>query len=361
MSAEVTANKYRGPYKYKGKRWFVFYDWQIGFENGKPKYKRFQNSGNIARLKTAREKTKELNRIFRETKEKLENGFDPVRRFTPKLGELKGALTMAIDLKEAEGSRPETIRDYEAAAKRLLDYFGNCDPTRITTRELRQFLIASYENNTSRNALKGWAASLFSVMVEEEILADNPFKKIKRFRQEVKRKNRPFSSKDLKRIYEHIKKEDPKMILPFQLIYFQLIRRTEMTRLKREDFQNGKIFVTPSSAKTRTKKAIPWFDHVKIPDIPPNHYILGQRFRPGLRPLNPGSLTVRFTAILKSLEIEGNFYSLKGTGVKDMLNAGTNPYAVLQLGRWSSFKEMATYCQSFGIDLDPKEFKFTLS
>jgi hypothetical protein len=49
--AKRNAKKYRGPYKNKGRRWFVCYDWLIGYQNGKPKYKRFQESGDLGRIK----------------------------------------------------------------------------------------------------------------------------------------------------------------------------------------------------------------------------------------------------------------------------------------------------------------------
>lgn len=74
--------------------------------------------------------------------------------------------------------------------------------------------------------------SLFQVLVDREIILNNPFKNFKKHKEYGSRKNLAFNEDQISEIKKNIEEKDPELWLFIQFIYYCFLRPNEIRQLE---------------------------------------------------------------------------------------------------------------------------------
>lgn len=104
--------------------------------------------------------------------------------------------------------------------------------------------------------------SLFQVLVDREIILNNPFKNFKKHKESESRKNLAFNEDQISEIKKNIEEKDPELWLFIQFIYYCFLRPNEIRQLEHRynHLEDKKIFI-PSNISKNGKEG-----YVSIPD-----------------------------------------------------------------------------------------------
>lgn len=138
--------------------------------------------------------------------------------------------------------------------------------------------------------------------------------------------------------------------------YYCFIRRTELTKLKASDVNLKEGFITISGENSKNKKS----DNVTIPNslfplllkhlkgAKPDYYLLSKKkIEPGKEQIHPKKVSDEWTKFRNKYKIEKKYqwYSLKDTGITDLLNSGVPSIKVRNQARHHDLKMTETYTQ----------------
>lgn len=138
--------------------------------------------------------------------------------------------------------------------------------------------------------------------------------------------------------------------------YYCFIRRTELTKLKVSDVNLKEGFITISDENSKNKKT----DNVTIPNaLQPllqkhlenakqNDYLFSRNnFEAGETKMPPKKISDEWTKFRKVYRVENKYqwYSLKDTGITDLLNSGVPSIKVRNQARHHDLKMTETYTQ----------------
>lgn len=152
----------------------------------------------------------------------------------------------------------------------------------------------------------------------------------------------------VREIGEWTKEHDPYFHFACQILYYCFIRPVEMTRLKISDFNLQECTVTiPASASknkrtqsvTLPKKVLLEGVELGIFSKPVSYHVFSERLRPGQEQIDPKIFRDHWRKVSDALKLkkEWKFYSLKDTGITEMLRQNTTaPVNVKDQARHSS-------------------------
>lgn len=188
--------------------------------------------------------------------------------------------------------------------------------------------------------------------VSKDWLKENFVNSIPRKKKQPKK--RQVLSESIKEKVKKIEDFDKHYFTLCMLTYFCFIRRTELTKIKVRDVNlyGGYINVLSENSKnTKTESVtipngfLPIIsDHLKDADI--NDYLFGSGdFKPSKNQLNPKKVSDTWAKYRKILAIpsEYQFYSLKDTGITDLLNTGIPAIKVRDQARHYDLRITETY------------------
>lgn len=156
---------------------------------------------------------------------------------------------------------------------------------------------------------------------------------------------------------EKIKELDKEMFNYFVLCmctYFCFIRRTELCKLKVSDIHLSENYIIIDENISKNRKT----EHVTIPnqlkiylqkhiaEAGADFYLFSKNdFKPGIEQLQPKKISDTWTKIrtLKNIASEYQFYSLKDTGITDLLNSGIPAIKVRNQARHYDLKITESY------------------
>jgi len=294
------------------KEWFVYYSFRD------PKSRKLKRQSHIKaganRHKSMRVRLKVLKTLQRNLFLLLENGFNPYEDNTTNKERFLGKQEKTIDQTEIVSIKPATTSNKEQQVeidkievineisiseafkfgleikKRELNsnsYNGyvshiNRFEKWLTEKELNDKGISTitkplaieYLNSVlhvsssrNRNNYRASISSLFTTLEDNELIKDNFVKKIKNLKTTPER-NKTYTPKMQKDIYEYMQKNDPILLLFVKFISYNLLRPIEVCRLKIEDIDvNDKKLYVKAKNKAVKIKIIP--DHLlkEIPDL----------------------------------------------------------------------------------------------
>ena len=169
-------------------------------------------------------------------------------------------------------------------------------------------------------------------------------------------KNRSVIPNDvLLQIKSYLEKENKHFLLACYILHYLFVRPHEMTFLKIKDISREKKTLTLNGAYTKNghdaivtipNHVIALMEELDIFSAPPDFYLFGKKFRPGMTPI----LAERFSRfwvdnVKKTLGLSDfyKFYSLKDTGITNMIKAKTDLLTVRDQARHSSVKVTNIY------------------
>ncbi|MDR0941193.1 MAG: site-specific integrase [Bacteroidales bacterium] len=310
---------------------------------------------------------------------KLSQGWNPF--FVHEDGRLLEPLHVVIEkfLKEKERElRPNTLRSYNSMiGKELLLWAQKNYPT-ITASTFSKNIAVRYmdfiaekgKSNISYNNTKKTLSSFFCWCVEKCYAKENPFAGIKSKRKEEKK--RILVTADVReQITAYLEKENNiGMQVALNLVYQSLLRPKEINEIRLKDvFLSEKYILVPGVVAKNHKErkatlsnaTIELLQKLNIEKLPKDYFLLGGN-QPG-RSLIPHKQQadrnrinknwVRLKKILKFPK-EMQLYSLRDTGITDMLKSGIDDLTVMQHADHHSLEMTTQYAKHIDTGLVQK-------
>ncbi len=318
-------------------------------------------------LKSVSERRKLGKRMVLEVNKRLGRGWNPFINEDEFRGYTRFSQVCKIFLDRTEkevrnnDKRPDTLRSYASFLKNFqffLSEIGESDMFALKFEHslLRDFIDHIYydrENSArTRNNYLHFFNTFSEWMIRRQYISKNPTLRIEPL--PVSRKTRiVIPDEVLKHIFEYLKKVSPQYHILCLMCYYCLIRRTEMTKIRVRDIilKNSVIYITSETAKN--KKNLP----VTIPDILlpelANHlkkannqdFVFGTNFLPGPASIHPKKISDQWDKLRSKLNLpqEYQWYSLKDTGITNLLKAGVPLISVRDQARHHSSNQTDAY------------------
>lgn len=295
------------------------------------------------RIRNTRERSKYATLLCAEINRKLYNGWNPLMGEDPaaakRVSIVEGA-TNFVRQKEKD-LRKDTVRSYRS---KLSFFVIWCEKAGISEWLCGRFskahatnLLNEYAHGGrsaySYNSMLQFLKSLFRSFVADGIAPHNPFAAFKGKKRETKRRV-TIPKQDRKRILDYFHKRGMgEYVAMTRLCFRYLIRPKEilMLRIRDIDFDTGLLRVPPEVSKNHTERTIAlgydvmkYFQELLKTGCHSDDYIFSTDFKPGTRLHTTKNLFAVWQKMRTSLSMPDayHFYSLKDTGITEMLESG---------------------------------------
>lgn len=342
---------------YKGNDSFVYF-YATDPLTGKLKRKRIKL--NHIKRKTERDRYAQF--LCHQLNEKLYEGWNP---FVEQLGSKAVTITSAIDqflADRAKSTRKATIDSYSSFSGFFKEWLslaklsGNFVFT-LDHKHLRSYMDyidnrSSISNRTYNNHIS-FLVLLFDFFIERDFIKENPAKKLKKRKVDSKKRGiiPPSVRSEIK---EYLQKNNPCFYQVVLLCYRCLIRPKEITMLKLRYYDpvDGMLTIPSDVAKNHHERVIALPDELRdyfdrILHIPSDWYLFSnsRTFEPGPKRLAHTRISGYWAMMREELKLPDSyqFYSLKDTGITEMLEAGVPPKFVKELADHHSLEMTERY------------------
>ena len=350
-------------------RWYIeFYGWDV--QKKKLLRKRFYEVNNFA---SEQDRRLYANRIIQQLNALLKEGYHFDLNKVPPDAEseqtlsytLRDAISHALEIKKPS-VRKASYPSYKSTVQLFLKWVDNYHLSGLDVTnfdKLRAVYFDDYllvECGYTAKTVNGHIAymkSLFQVLVEREIILNNPFKNIKKHKESQSSKNLAFNVDQITRIKKIIEEKDPQLWLFIQFIYYCFLRPNEIRQLEHRyvHLDDKKIFI-PSQISKNGKDG-----YVSIPDNFYNLLLESEYFnrkqqyifqarRQG-EPISKNVMCRRFHELIKDLKLGEDYtlYSWKHSGVVAAYNAGVDIKTIQSQCRHQSLEQTDIYLKSLGL------------
>ena len=336
--------------------------------------KRTRLSSVVNRYRTVRERRIAAQELVEEINRKLAGGWSPLhqtedsRLYTP----IADLCNKFVAAKEREGVRPTTLTNYRSYTGLFLRWcedtgrsrkcsgtFLRVDAVQYMDSVLEKGNGNRHYNNTMKALRCFWQWSL-----EHCYCRENPFAGLKLLPKTAKKRILvdPVSRQ---RVSDYFKREKPQMLLVCQLVYSSAIRPKEISniQLKHIDLDRHYILIEAENAKngkarcatiTREieKYLVPLVEKYKNGD----YYLFGtgKQMLPSVGPARRNYFTKCWDKMRRDLLLpkEMQLYSLRDTGLTDLLHAGVDQLTVQHHADHSSLAIQNIYTDHFDSGLN---------
>lgn len=201
----------------------------------------------------------------------------------------------------------------------------------------------------TRNNYLGWLKTFAKWLLQKSMIESDPTQGIPNLRKKARGKNRDVIPDEvLRRISEYLKVENRHYLLACYLLHYVFVRPHELALLRISDFnlREKTLLIHWNVAKNWQDAVVTLPLHVvelmvdlDIFRSPGNYYLFSDDFRPGATFRSEKSFRDYWTRhVRKALGFSERykFYSLKDTGITNMLRANTDVLSVRDQARHSS-------------------------
>ncbi|MCI7274458.1 tyrosine-type recombinase/integrase [bacterium] len=196
---------------------------------------------------------------------------------------------------------------------------------------LDHILLDRESSARTRNNYLGWLSTLCTWMVEKGYLKENPATKIKKIKEEPKKRN-ALSAGELASLQNYLHGTNKNFLLACLMEYYTFIRPIELAQIKLEHIHvaEQKVFVPASISKNRKDGMVGLNDAIiklmvelRVFDKPSQCYLFGKDFKPSEKQADSRIFREYFTKVREALKWDDSkqFYSLKDSGIRDLANA----------------------------------------
>ena len=289
------------------------------------------------------------NKVICNINAKLAGGWNPIgenqntRLYTP----IPMVVNDYLAEKEAE-LRPDTIRSYRSFCSGFIKWLDqtapNCQAVLFNKVLAVKFLDHCFKDRklTGRswnNQLKA-ARALFTWALEKCYCKENPFSGIKT-KLEAEKRRILIPSNTRKRITDWCQENNPGLMIVCQLVYSSLIRPKEIRCIHVGDIYLNEhyIYIGSKTAKThytRFAALNPCLETMIsewIKGSKQEYYLIGSiDYHAGPKPLPHSRFSKDWIKMRKDLNLPETMqlYSLRDTGINEMLKSGIDPLTVMQ-------------------------------
>ena len=341
------------------KQWFIYYSY---LDDHTKKMVVFRVYKGFNKYDSIKEKRRHARRLIDKYTKLLKNGWNPFDAETEviyknnlayeiagKLEKKKAKKTLSyyisVFLEEKRKSiAHESYKTYQSQLRYFNDFItlkrlANKSIVHFEEKHAKEFF--DYLENSKKlagktlNKYRNLLSSIWNYFGEENILIQNVFKKIKKYK-EYTVAQKPIKPNVMELLKDELERNDPQLWLAAEFQYYCFIRPKELRLMKIGDIDlfDGRVTLrsdTTKNSKTRivdipihfNKKL---FTHYKLNDYPENFYVFSLEQKPSARKVGKNYFWSRFDAIRKKLNIpkDYKFYGFKHTGAVVALKEGAN-------------------------------------
>jgi integrase len=248
---------------------------------------------------------------------------------------------------KAKELRPDTVINYRSFCKCMKDWVGKVCPNAqcgmfnkvLAVRFMDHILNEKGLTGRSYNNKLKQARAFFSWAVEKCYCKENPFASMKTKREEAKRRILiPADTRAM--ITGYFEANNPNYLVLCRLVFNALVRPKEVWRLKVADIclEDGYILVGEDKSKTHFSRIAALTPQL-IKDIrtmivgaKPSMYLFGHGYKPNAKPIRYNNFREDWNKMRIALGLPDTMqlYSLRDTGINEMLKCGIDPLTVMQ-------------------------------
>lgn len=295
------------------------------------------------RIRNPRERTRYAALLCSEINRKLYNGWNPLiveDSAASKRVSIVEAATNFVRQKEKD-LRKDSIRSYRS---KLSFFIRWCEKAGISDWLCGRFMNSHAANildeygeggrsTYAYNSMLQFLKSLFRSFVANGFASRNPFAAFKGKKRETKHRV-IIPKQDRKRILNYFhKREMGEYVAMIRLCFRYLIRPKEMLmlRLRDIDFDTGLLHIPPEVSKNHNERIIAlgydvmkYFLGLQKEGTRSDDYIFSTNFKPGDRLYTTKNMFTVWQRMRVHLSMPDtyHFYSLKDTGITEMLDSG---------------------------------------
>ena len=341
--------------------WLIVYYAKVPAKN---EFKRFRKR--VPPLSPTREREKYAKKMIAAINQKLDNGWSPFyedNNVKYKSLEYCAELFLKMQEREVEEGvkRTDTLRSYKSFLDLFVKYLKDKKLMFKFVIEIDTFVIQNYldylfydRKNSARtynNHLK-FLNTFFLWCKTKNFINANPAESIKP-KAKVQKK-REVLAVDIKAKVKTLRETNFHYYVLCMLTYYCFIRRTELTKLKVSDvyLHGGYIVIDGTNSKNRKTESVTIPD-VFLPDLAQHlttannsHYLFStNKFKAGPTPITPKKISDEWAKFRKLHKFDSKyqFYSLKDTGITDLLNSGIPAIKVRDQARHYDLKITESY------------------
>lgn len=320
----------------------------------------------LNRIKSPTERKKYAIALCKKLNRKLEKGWTPfIDPETPKGAEkLISACDDFLKIKKKDGRRPDTMRSYNSFVTILKEYITKEIKNKdlpvyaFKPKDAVEFLDFRYINfditPTTFNNYTRFYRLLWNWFIKKKYVTINPFKDI-----EVKKqfeKARIIIDRDHRKlISDYLLKNDPQFYIVCMLCFHSLMRPKEIAQTRIKYINTDLSIIKLPSTVTKNGKArvvtVPYHLNEAIKQLglhsyyPKNYFAFSSYKQPGPEPVNTRKIDKWWDKMRTKLDLPKNiqFYSLKDTGIVQLLEDGVSLKDVKDLADHASLSTTSKY------------------
>ena len=357
------AKEYREPVLVWGKDVVVSF-YAFDPEKGRLQRKRIKLNRELKKIKGKRPQREYAEGVCQRIREELEGGYNPwiaqsdslvYTRWEDACEQYKRYLEKQM---VQHNMRAESVASYMSYQRVLMRWVANERKNvkyayQFDRRLVDAFLDYVYldKDNSiqTRNNYLGWIRSFSSWLLSKSYIEQNPAQGIARMKLKKGSKTRDvISDSVLQNIHDYLEEHNRHFLLACYLLHYLFVRPHELAQLKIEDFSLSRktLLIHGDVAKNWQDAVVTLPVHVielmvdlRVFDSPGSYYLFSDDFRPGREFRSEKYFRDYWTRKLrKTLGFSDRykFYSLKDTGITNMLRANTDVLSVRDQARHSS-------------------------
>jgi len=314
----------------------------------------------LNRIKSVTERKKYARKLVIKINEKLAEGWNPfIEQEAPKsFHKLFDAIDYFLKIKAKE-LRYDSMRTYKSYARQLKDFLskkhkGNqmnaIDFNRKMAVEFLNYMyVTKNVSEVAYNSHRNFGRLLFNWLIENQYCKANPYVGIKS-KKEKEKIRIPITANYRDKIKQHLlQKNEYEFLAVCMLTYYTFLRPKEICLLKPGmiDLKLHLIILPPEITKNGKTRTVTIPDELKkyllklsLDEIDLRYYIFSTYFKPGKVLKDSRYVGKRWTKLRKEINLPKNvqFYSLKDTGIIQMLRDGISPELVRDQAGHSSLE-----------------------
>lgn len=269
--------------------------------------------------------------------------------------------------------RKSTIHGYQCYS-RIMEKWAESQPTpfryiyqfdrAFCIRFLDYYYLERGNSPVSRNNILAFLRSFSTFLVQHAYLKEKPTEGLQKIA--TRPKNRTVIHKDdMKRLHDWLQLHNRPFLLVCYFLHYMLIRPREIAHLRLQNICVAKQTLFIDAEISKNKKSafvtipapiLQLMEELGFFKAPSTSYIFSSGFRPGLKYCRERAYRDYWnTAIVPALKFpkEYKFYSLKDSGITEMLRSGLDALSVKEQARHSSLKITDAYTPQSVRDANP--------
>lgn len=346
--------------------------WEVVFyakdpQSGELKRKRIR----VNRGSNIRERRYLAKQMIYKINEKLNNGWNPFIEEEAPRSFHKILEVFDSFMRDKRDLRPDSLRTYKSEINFLKEFvirFHGSDMYAVTfdknvANRYMEYAWESRKIGARRyNNIVVTSRIIFNWMVEKGYIMQSPFdsKYIKKKKQPGKMRIMEIEPEDRKKIREYLRKTNRPFYAMMMFAFHSLLRPKEISYIQIKDIDLKKQVVTVKGSVAKNGKT----RHATIPDVMKdiikelidempvknqNWYLFSNNnFKPGPHRRDSREISRYWSDLRSTLKLkkEVQFYSLRDSGIIQMLKDGRNPKEVMEAADHSSMDVTNNYVKT---------------